>query len=545
MQILPRNSAAGVVRLALSALLFPLAVAALLVIPESRAQVPMDLVVLPGQPHPDTYNPADPRFSEPELCAELGGEIRVADTGEKICSKMDENGTFCIVGSSDAFPCRGLYKHTILCNGGYNRKTLNPFFCGKKCSEGQQRARGGKCENVIPPRQVVSPAARSVRYVPAVESTGESGALIIAQADALYTLALPENLNFDGQRLQNIRIAQPDEIPPSLAEPQATSTVLAKISCPECYPGGITIVAEFQPAQGDAIRPAESTVVALNDVEVMITLSQQEVNVMVTLAQSRFPTVIIALRESTVTQTIFRQNEFPPITRPEDHAHDNFYAALKYDDVETARQLIVEGLNYFERDGRDRTYLHQAAVKDSFGFREGSITGAPKIAALLISLGVYVNATDNAEDTALHHAIASDNLVVATILVNNRANVNAQNINGITPLFLAVGSNRGAVFNVEPDEDDRVRLATFLLDNGANVNLKNLRNSTCYANNFGTYFSGCTPLHIAAFTDAPDVARLLIARGADPLIEDGRGKRPCEYVGDRDDLHTMGILREC
>ena len=56
---------------------------------------------------------------------------------------MDANDTFCIMDSAVGFPCRGLFKHLRSCNVEFNRKALNPFFCGEKC--GVQKAVGKDC----------------------------------------------------------------------------------------------------------------------------------------------------------------------------------------------------------------------------------------------------------------------------------------------------------------------------------------------------------------------------------------------------------------
>ena len=476
---------------ALAALAFPASAAGNLPLGSAPAQVPMDLVALPGKPAPDGYNPADPRFSSSQLCNDLGGDI-TAQGGGEVCKGMDKSGTFCIVGSQDAFPCRGLYKHVINCNGGYNRPALNPFICGPKCDQNTQRARGEKCESVVPPRSVVSPAARSVQYIPADESSGSPGEIVIAQIDRQYTLALPENLQFQGREISAMRLAQPDEIPEALPQNAPKSTVFAKISCPNCYPDSIPVVAEFQPASENAIRPAVSTIVSLRDLEIMLTLAQQEVNVMVTLSESQYPTVIAVYRETTITQTIFRQNEFPPITRNADDARQTFLDALAYDDVETARQLIVEGLNYFERNIDNETYLHSAAKMSVIKLHSGSITGAPKIAELLISLGVYVNALEENGRTPLHIAAIYNNVEVAKVLLNNGANIDSQ---------------------------------------------------TGYLRYVTENFT--TPLHLAAQYRSVEVARLLIQKGADQSLEDGDGRRPCRFVSTSEDLHTMGILRSC
>ena len=66
-----------------------------------------------------------------------------SDGDIRVCSGVDANDTFCMMDSADAFPCRGLLRHILKCNLGYNRVALNPFFCGKICVG--QKAVGSKC----------------------------------------------------------------------------------------------------------------------------------------------------------------------------------------------------------------------------------------------------------------------------------------------------------------------------------------------------------------------------------------------------------------
>ena len=83
--------------------------------------------------------------NEPNACARVfGGRMRTAGGGQTVCSNIDRNDTFCIVGSRAAFPCRGLFKHVWTCNTD-NRPALNPFFCGKRCAGGANMARGREC----------------------------------------------------------------------------------------------------------------------------------------------------------------------------------------------------------------------------------------------------------------------------------------------------------------------------------------------------------------------------------------------------------------
>ena len=75
-------------------------------------------------------------------CETLGGEVEGED--DRVCSGIDWNDTFCIVGSDSAFPCLGLFYHVWQCNDRFNRPALDPFHCAKKCEVGF-RARGARC----------------------------------------------------------------------------------------------------------------------------------------------------------------------------------------------------------------------------------------------------------------------------------------------------------------------------------------------------------------------------------------------------------------
>ena len=77
------------------------------------------------------------------LCGAFGGTVQTATGGKEVCSGMDANDTFCIMDSAAGFPCRGLFKHLRSCNLEFNRKALNPFFCGEKC--GNMEAVGKDC----------------------------------------------------------------------------------------------------------------------------------------------------------------------------------------------------------------------------------------------------------------------------------------------------------------------------------------------------------------------------------------------------------------
>ena len=79
-------------------------------------------------------------------CRMRGGEVRIdSGSGTRICLGLDQSGTFCLVDSGDAFPCRGLFKHVRRCNDVYHRPALNAFICGARCGV-DETARGKGCE---------------------------------------------------------------------------------------------------------------------------------------------------------------------------------------------------------------------------------------------------------------------------------------------------------------------------------------------------------------------------------------------------------------
>ena len=61
------------------------------------------------------------------------------------CRGVDKSGTFCLLGSLEVFPCRGLFTRARDCNIKYNRPLLNPFLCAPSCPPASP-PRGPLCE---------------------------------------------------------------------------------------------------------------------------------------------------------------------------------------------------------------------------------------------------------------------------------------------------------------------------------------------------------------------------------------------------------------
>ena len=90
-------------------------------------------------------------LSQEGLCGAFGGVVKDEGDG-KICSGIDQAGTFCILDSKDAFPCRGLFKTVRTCNLVHNRPALNPFACAAKCPSANDIVVGDECRrNMITP----------------------------------------------------------------------------------------------------------------------------------------------------------------------------------------------------------------------------------------------------------------------------------------------------------------------------------------------------------------------------------------------------------
>ena len=286
---IPRMSRSrGAVSRAASALMFALAGVAAFVFPEGEAgalsaaggfapaQVPTQ-GVLPEERY--YASQLQDRYRNPVLCTDLGGTLQEVG-GEWVCQGLDGAGTFCIVGSQDVFPCRGLFRHVIQCNDVYNRSALNPFICDGVCQQSaapwEVKARGPNCEFVIPEDEIIAEADRTVDLLNFPD--GYTGVLATLQVSLLtfqgteyesHTLINDRPLgpgvpfaNADQLTISAGNVLEIPEYAPLRAGEQQR-VLVAKNSCPRlpgqgprpsfrgsadlgCYPVFVNITANFQ-----------------------------------------------------------------------------------------------------------------------------------------------------------------------------------------------------------------------------------------------------------------------------------------------------------
>jgi ankyrin repeat protein len=150
-----------------------------------------------------------------------------------------------------------------------------------------------------------------------------------------------------------------------------------------------------------------------------------------------------------------------------------------------------------------------------FAAREGDL----EIARTLIAAGADLNAIAGDGKDALGLAIFNGQYELASFLIDNKVNVNHADAQRFTPLFWAVdrrnmelGTN-GFPWTVTVDP---LPLIKKLLDAGADPNFK--VNNTPRGRNRGASprIVFATALHRAAFAGDVELARLLLAHGADP-----------------------------
>ena len=224
-----------------------------------------------------------------------------------------------------------------------------------------------------------------------------------------------------------------------------------------------------------------------------------------------------------------------PNTRETTNGETALMWAASQNHPETVKALIARGAEV-----NTRSMLHQYRT-DRFGLEgvvtilpKGSLTplmfaardGAPDAALALTQAGADVNLADPDGTTALLFAISNGHYDTAAVLLDAGADPNLADTSGTAALYAAVDMSTLIEIYGRPrqktnDKLTALELIAKLLDKGARVNaqLKSATLQRAHTPGDGRLGEGTTPLMRAARNGDAPAMRLLLARGADPNLQ--------------------------
>lgn len=203
------------------------------------------------------------------------------------------------------------------------------------------------------------------------------------------------------------------------------------------------------------------------------------------------------------------------------------HEAVTLGNCDAVAQLLADGADVGKRDGDGESALHMAAYHNRLDMvnvllgakadpnaldRKGKTPlrrayDSPDVAAALLAAGADPNAADKNGNTALHRAAEDDHVDVAGPLLAASANPNLLNDDDLSPLHTA------AIFG-------KAHIAKLLLGAGAEVDSKGC--------------GGNTALHFAAYGGCQQVGKVLLEAGADRAVRNEDGETPMEHANTGD-----------
>lgn len=249
------------------------------------------------------------------------------------------------------------------------------------------------------------------------------------------------------------------------------------------------------------------------------------------------------------------------VDRPTPDGVTALMLAIDNYEFDTAKALLEAGANPHLSDWWGRTALYLAVDMNSYVPRGGaahtrSTTTAMDLVRTLLAAGVEVNPQLNfhrpgrggnsarfvddllttGATPLLRAAIMHDEAAMRALLEAG-ARVDLPNVMGVTPLMAAAGigvrepgfgANRAPDFTSKQIESEVVASLAILLEAGADVNaaVTDLQSRTARIarQSSMTDRQGQTALHSAAARGWPEVVEYLLEQGANPALEDERGR---------------------
>ena len=153
----------------------------------------------------------------------------------------------------------------------------------------------------------------------------------------------------------------------------------------------------------------------------------------------------------------------------------------------------------------------------------------------LLQEGANINAQNQNDENALHLAVKQNNSSIANLLLRTgRINVNAQDNNGNTPLMLAVAKDSNIMHNILSNTSVQCLTTNKAGQNVFHIAIENnssnlpmlVQNWLCERGNSSssTDIDGNTPLHLAVEKNDVDTVRLLLRHGNYREIKNNEGK---------------------
>lgn len=177
---------------------------------------------------------------------------------------------------------------------------------------------------------------------------------------------------------------------------------------------------------------------------------------------------------------------------------------------------LLDALYHGRRDEADRLLAELGG--DALTIHEAAAMGVlPRLESLLAEDASLVNAfaPDGFQPLGLAAFFGREQAAELLLEHGGEVNTRSHNAQGVNALHAALAG---------PTPD----LARTLIAAGADVNL--------------TQQSGVTPLHEAAHIGRADLVRLLIERGADPAARDDRGRTAADFAREGGHLSLLEIL---
>lgn len=186
--------------------------------------------------------------------------------------------------------------------------------------------------------------------------------------------------------------------------------------------------------------------------------------------------------------------------------------------LEVAEILLESGADANAKDNRKESPLHLLAHKGR------PAKGRVEAAKLLVKFRANIDAMDTRGCTPLMNTCVyvTGLVALAEMLVGEGASLDAQNTFGSTPLHLLASGDKVC-------GNELLEIAKLLIEKGANIEAIDS--------------NGSTPLHIASmFVGNIGLVKLLLDRGADPAARDITGETPLHLAGIPGNFCTMSVL---